>query len=78
MIGSEALISQNNVDAESAPRCQCIDRCIWTRLWCTFINCLIHLKPQDSFGEFDKSSESAGNYQNTPSDLPATVWVDIL
>ena len=44
------------------------------------------LKPQDSFGEFDKkkswSSESAGNHQKTPSDqgsdLPAIVWNDIL
>ena len=42
-----------------------------------------HLKPQDSFGEFDnffldRSSESAGNHQKTPSDLLAIVWNDIL
>ena len=40
------------------------------------------LKPQDSFGEFDNfvywSSESAGNHQKTPSDLPAIVLNDIL
>ena len=40
------------------------------------------LKPQDSFGEFDKffswSLESAGNHQTTPSDLPAIVLNDIL
>ena len=41
-----------------------------------------NLKPQDSFGEFDKKnswySESAGNHQKTPPDLPAIVWNDIL
>ena len=39
------------------------------------------LKPQDSFGEFEKnkfSSESAGNHQKTPSDLPAIVLNDKL
>ena len=39
------------------------------------------LKPQDGFGEFDNfflASESAGNHQNTPSDLPAIVLNDIL
>ena len=40
------------------------------------------LKPQDNFGEFNNffswSSESAGNHQKTPSDLPAIVLKDIL
>ena len=40
------------------------------------------LKPQDSFGEFNNffswSSESVGNHQKTPSDLPAIVLNDIL
>ena len=41
------------------------------------------LKPQDSFGEFvlvsfSWSSESAGNHQKTPSDLPAIVLNDIV
>ena len=41
------------------------------------------LMPQDSFGEFKKknhscSSESVGNHQKTPSDLPAIVLNDIL
>ena len=42
----------------------------------------LNLKPQDSFGEFNHffswSSESAGNHQKTPSDLPAIVLNDIL
>ena len=42
----------------------------------------IILKPQDSFGEFKNyfpwSSESAGNHQKTPSDIPAIVLNDIL
>ena len=54
---------------------------------CTIIKCygnaVSHFKkPQDSFGEFKKyfswSSESAGNHQKTPSDLPANVLNDIL
>ena len=39
---------------------------------------MLGLKPRDSFGEFDNifswSSESAGNHQKSPSDLPAIVW----
>ena len=42
---------------------------------------LCNLKPEDSFGEFNnfffKSSESVGNHQKTPSDLPTIVWNDI-
>ena len=38
----------------------------------------VHLKPQDSFGEFKKKKildlqKSAGNHQKTSSDLPAIV-----
>ena len=63
-IPSEPIIMLSKVDA-----CYCIRHSSKESF---------NLKPQDSFGEFDNSwsSESAGNHQKTPSDLPAIVLND--